>query len=825
MKELFTISLVLIFSSVMLYSQKLADEMKLTENGTRLILGSNESDGLYDESHMPVIKIYFPMNSFIRNLESTDEDILAEVEIDGVRFDSVGIRIKGLTSRSVLNEKYSFNISIDEFKKQNYNGYETLNLNNGYEDPSFVREILYNHIGREYSPCPKTNYAQLYINDRYWGPYANVQQLDGNYIRDWFLSNDGTRWRAINKEWSEGFSDFPSDPFLDSIFNDPNFDPNDPILDSIFGGPNFDPNDSLFNDPNFDPTMDPDFSFFGEGKSSLNYLGDASEYEEHYQLKKTKKDNPWEDLAICTEKLNTLPTDNSLYDKLKHYLDIDKALWFIAHENIFTDTDGYLYKGGMDYYVYWEAETGRLVPLEYDGNSILPTEEGFEEMNWRPFYRENDVRFPLLNRLMASPDLRQRYLAHYRTILEEHFISDSLHSLIDNYAAQIRESVSMDPKRNYEPDEFEQGLIRLKNIIENRRNYLLNNTKVNVSGVHIESLSKVESSPLAAEPIEIQTIVSGEIPAKSVRLYYGKGIVGTFERIEMTETNPGEYTAMIPGFEAGEFVRYYVEAIAENDLGTSTFYPKGAEHDVFIYRVSSVEIESDIVINELVASNDNGMTDQDGEFDDWIELFNTSSDDVNLSGYLLSDNFQKLDKYEFPEGTIIAGNDYLIIWADDDEEQDGLHTSFKLSSSSGEAVYLSNPDQAIIDEVIFDALDPNISYSRKPNGTGSFVKTEPTFQSNNDIGASSTFEFTDPSQFKIFPNPSTGQFSIVYDTEIQKSPIVEIFDYMGRLVYQNIDLQPTKEIKISTSLHDGLYVLRLNREISKKLLISKTIRP
>jgi len=40
------------------------------------------------------------------------------------------------------------------------------------------------------------NYAQLYINGQYWGPYINVQQLNGEYMREWFLSNDGTRWRA-----------------------------------------------------------------------------------------------------------------------------------------------------------------------------------------------------------------------------------------------------------------------------------------------------------------------------------------------------------------------------------------------------------------------------------------------------------------------------------------------------------------------------------------------------------------------------------------------------------------------------------------------------
>ena len=64
----------------------------------------------------------------------------------------------------------------------------------------------------------------------------------------------------------------------------------------------------------------------------------------------------------------------------------------------------------MDYYLYWEVETGRMVPLEFDGNSVMDQ----AKVTWTPFHNETNANYPLLNRLLAVPSIRQRYLAHYR---------------------------------------------------------------------------------------------------------------------------------------------------------------------------------------------------------------------------------------------------------------------------------------------------------------------------------------------------------------------------------------------------------------------------
>ena len=142
--------------------------------------------------------------------------------------------------------------------------------------------------------------------------------------------------------------------------------------------------------------------------------------------------------------------------------------------------------------------------------------------------------------------------------------------------------------------------------------------------------------------------------------------------------------------------------------------------------------KSDIVINELLPVNTSVAPDQDGEYDDWIELYNLSSSGKDLSGYFLSDNKDHFSKWEFPSGTSIPGNGYLIIWADDDSAQVGLHANFKLSSL-GEEVLLSAPDGTLIDKVIYPGQTLELSFARNPDGTGSFEWQTPTFNSSNNI--------------------------------------------------------------------------------------------
>ena len=148
---------------------------------------------------------------------------------------------------------------------------------------------------------------------------------------------------------------------------------------------------------------------------------------------------------------------------------------------------------------------------------------------------------------------------------------------------------------------------------------------------------------------------------------------------------------------------------------------------------------SPVVINELMADNDNTAEDPQGDYDDWVELFNRTDSPVDLSGMYLSDKVDNPTKWQFPDGTMIAANGYLIVWCDEDhdneEATEGLHSNFKLSKN-GETFLLVDTDvndNMVLDTVVFGEQETDVSYGRIPNGTGEFQVVAATPGAENAV--------------------------------------------------------------------------------------------
>lgn len=143
--------------------------------------------------------------------------------------------------------------------------------------------------------------------------------------------------------------------------------------------------------------------------------------------------------------------------------------------------------------------------------------------------------------------------------------------------------------------------------------------------------------------------------------------------------------------------------------------------------------EIELFVNELLASNDTGLTDPDfGETGDWIEIHNGGTSAVDMGGMFLTDDIATPDKWEFPSGTILAGGGYLVVWADDgDTSGVALHANFKLSADGEDTgLFTASLDQ--IDAVTFPAQTTDISYGRTVDGGGSFTTfADPTPGSDN----------------------------------------------------------------------------------------------
>jgi len=139
-----------------------------------------------------------------------------------------------------------------------------------------------------------------------------------------------------------------------------------------------------------------------------------------------------------------------------------------------------------------------------------------------------------------------------------------------------------------------------------------------------------------------------------------------------------------------------------------------------------------LCINELMASNHTSLEDSFGRHPDWVELFNASGEAVSLDGVCLSDKKGELERYRFPDGIVLGPNEYLIVFCSGLKKglEDELHTPFKLSAA-GEALYLSKDGQ-IIDSVLFEDMEPDVSLCR--TGDGSYaVSYVPTPNAENQI--------------------------------------------------------------------------------------------
>lgn len=222
-----------------------------------------------------------------------------------------------------------------------------------------------------------------------------------------------------------------------------------------------------------------------------------------------------------------------------------------------------------------------------------------------------------------------------------------------------------------------------------------------------------------------------------------------------------------------------------------------------------------VTLNELLASNSNSNADASGEFDDWMELYNNTNTEIDLSGYFLSNDAMDLQKWTFPAGTSIGANDYLTVWADNDTNQTGLHCSFKLKKA-GANIYFSNAECTLIDETSFTNQTSDISWGRYDNGTGPFIAMNPSFNSENN-GALNVSSITDESDdFVVFPNPAKDAVTIIHP--LDNSFHIKIYNIHGVLKYESVNWTNSDQIDVST-WGTGIYFIMVDESVVKLMIL------
>lgn len=718
----------------------------------------------HNSAHISEVKLVFEQENWDYILDSfyvdgDEERLLASVWVDGEFYDSIGVRYKGFSSVSIDREKNPFNIKLDYVNDQNHFGVEKIKLGNVIQDPSFVREIVSYKVARNYMPASQSNFCKVYINDVFWGVYTSVESVDNSFLTQHFGSSSGT------------------------------FIKGNPITVNLNGE-----NSNLSNSPGTD----------------------TASYATYYEL---KSDYGWSNFYNLIDKLNNNPAD------IEDVLNVDRALWMHALNYTLVNFDSYI-GYAQNYYLY-EDHNGQFNPILWDMNQSFGS---FRLTDASSFFRGFNVEEaktmdpmahvdgfsvyprPLIRNIINTDQRKRMYLAHIRAIVEEHFSNGSYQEELDALQDLIKSDVNSDQNKFYSYQDFldnktstVQDLVEypgITDLMDARSTYLLGYKGISPTG-----------APSIAEPKEnisngsylISTDVSS---AATVYLYYRDQIGGLFSRMEMKDDGLSGDDQALDGIYGAEVSSssanfdYYI--YAEND-SSGTFLPSNAAHN--FYQIREVK---QLVINEFCASNSNVIADEDGEYDDWVELYNNGDTAINLLGYTLSDDVDELNKWSFPNLSIGAG-EYLLVWAD---SYDGaLHASFKLSSG-GESIYLSRNGE-VVDGITFGGQTTDITYGRYPNGTGSFTLMEATPNAINDGKRLSVSEMP-TGRISIFPNPVTNELHLESNLEGE----IQIINSQGQILLSGSAVKGLNRYNLS-SLATGVYFIILRNEenkFTKKLL-------
>jgi hypothetical protein len=167
-----------------------------------------------------------------------------------------------------------------------------------------------------------------------------------------------------------------------------------------------------------------------------------------------------------------------------------------------------------------------------------------------------------------------------------------------------------------------------------------------------------------------------------------------------------------------------------NQSTTSENIAVGDEADILI--------PEGLVINELMADNDEAVQSIFGGHPDWIELFNSGNSSIDLSGMYLTDDLSKID-WRFPNGTVIEPNGYLLVWADADSGRSSLQVNFNLFANGGVLLLFASDGKTIIDSIVYEKQIRDVSYGRIPDGGSTwYYMTKPTAGKANVENATTT---------------------------------------------------------------------------------------
>ncbi|MBL0047607.1 MAG: CotH kinase family protein [Bacteroidetes bacterium] len=736
---------------------------------------------LYDLNTIQQIEINFTQSNWDYQMDTAKAGaegyiMAATVSINGSTYDSVGVKYKGNSSYDSTYTKNPIHIALDEFKGQAYQGFTDIKLGNGYADPSQIREVLSYQILNNYMDCPRSNFAQLYINGVYHGLYSNDENINKDFCSEHFYSSSNTFLKC------------------------------NPI---VLPGPTT--------------------------KSNLKFKtgADSSAYFNFYEV---KSDFGWNDLvALCDSLTNHASNIRSILDvdRFIWMLAFNNVLVNLdSYSGVFCQ-NYYLYKDNTQHFnpIVWDLNMS-FGGFPFAGSGATGT-AGLTVTNMQQMpltLHATDPYWPLINAIVGSASYKKMYVAHMRTLVNEQFANNLYQTLAANLHASIDTAVLNDTNGFYSYTQFQNGLTTnytvgsytvpgISNLMTARVNYLQATPEFMATPPSITAVVSNTNAPNLNGVVGISANVTNAL-ASSVLLGYRFSNADKFSQMQMFDDglhNDGVAADNIFGAAltmTNVSLQYYI--YAENATA-GVFSPERAEHEFYSLQAQvQTPALGQIRLNEFLANNVSDTVDDNGNHSDWIELYNTTGDTLGLAGLYLSDSYSNPQKFAFPLNTLIYPNDYLIIWADDKLGTSALHCNFKLSQN-GERIVLSNQDSLVLDSITFGAQLADVSMARCPNGFGPFsALNTTTFNASNCTLGNKTIE-ENSLQVLVFPNPASKELTILVSDPSEEETL-KIETIVGQLIL-SIPIKSSALIDVST-WQNGIYILKCGSK-AQKIIVQK----
>lgn len=709
---------------------------------------ADEAGVFFDDSRVREIHLSIDFSDWYRTLLDShagnpeDPYFPASFSSNDITLSNIGIRFKGNSSFRVNSIKKSLKLHFAEFDEDlQFMGLKKLNLNNCYKDPTMLRAKLFLDFARQYVPTIRAVHTRVYINSEFWGLYLAVEQIDKTFVQSRFGDDeDGNLYKA------ETSSEAKADDGIGS-----------------------------------------DMTWMGSapGAYHMAYQLKTNETDYDYtdliEVVDILNNTAAQDLPAALEPV--FDVESALLSMALNILFVNlDSYCSTAHNYYLYDRDD----TGKILHLHWDTNEafGRFLRNVAPGTNPLHLEPFWlptaSTSSSKPNNRGAPVpefkARPLMENLWALDTYQKTYLRALASMRREGFDADTMSQRIIELADLIRPSVYEDKNKMYSNTDFEKnftdyvgqrgnGAYGLLEFVDERCRYLdpildsyADHSDIRLNEIMISNAqTTVDQAGDYDGWLELYNIGPGRVNLSGLYLSDDMNELAKWSLPDMilndgrclvlwldAETHENEtHTSFIPQSTGGSLYLSTLDAIIdqvtyaplESDQSLGRTRDGLGDWDVMDTPTPAVANlwtynPPELYINEFMAVNKTTLEDPDeeGTFDDWIEIYNAELLDVDLSGMVITDNPNDPPEWTIPAGVIIPAQGYLLFWADNDLEQGVMHTNFKLDSS-GDVVALYDTEahgHAFIDRIAFDEQTEDASCGRVPDGGQWTILSTPT---------------------------------------------------------------------------------------------------